>query len=136
LRTRTKLWLVFVLVIGVICALVVTGITQAATYYLTVGELMEKGKQASTIRVKISGNLAGDSVKWDPARMHLQFTLTDENDPQKRIAVIYKGAKPDDFVDGWPVIVEGKMQADGVFAADSLLVKCPSKYEAAKKNGG
>ncbi|GIM44882.1 cytochrome C biogenesis protein CcmE [Collibacillus ludicampi] len=136
MRARTKLIVAFVLVIGVIVSLVVTGITQAATYYMTVGELKAKGEQAAKTRVKLSGNLVGDSVKWDPDHTLLQFSITDEKDPKKKIPVVYKGTKPDDFSNGWPVIVEGKLQTDGTFMADSLLVKCPSKYEAEKKNGG
>ena len=37
------------------------------------------------------------------------------------------------FKDGAMVVVEGKMGPDGIFQADQLLAKCPTKYEAAEE---
>ena len=33
------------------------------------------------------------------------------------------------FQEGNPVVLEGSLNASGVFQAKSLMVKCPSKYE-------
>ena len=40
---------------------------------------------------------------------------------------------PDLFKDGAEVVVEGRLQHDGRFAASNLLAKCPSKFEAAER---
>jgi cytochrome c-type biogenesis protein CcmE len=37
---------------------------------------------------------------------------------------------PDIFKDNVEVVVEGVYDRDGVFAADTLLAKCPSKFES------
>ena len=41
--------------------------------------------------------------------------------------VIYKDAKPQDFERSESLVVTGKSK-DGVFHADQILMKCPSKY--------
>ena len=56
------------------------------------------------------------------------FNMTDG---EATLAVYYRGIIPDTFVDGADVVVEGQLQPDGVFAAHTLLAKCPSKYESA-----
>jgi cytochrome c-type biogenesis protein CcmE len=61
-----------------------------------------------------------------------QFTVTD--DEGAMIPVVYTGAVPDTFQEGADVVVEGRLTPRGVFEADRLLAKCPSKYEA--QSGG
>jgi cytochrome c-type biogenesis protein CcmE len=72
----------------------------------------------------------GRTVEWDPAQERLTFTIRDDQTGQL-LPVIYHGPKPDDFTNDWPVIVSGVLGSDGVFTAEQLLIKCPSKYEAA-----
>jgi cytochrome c-type biogenesis protein CcmE len=45
--------------------------------------------------------------------------------------VVYKGAKPDLLKDEAQAILTGKVGADGIFYASELLLKCPTKYQAA-----
>jgi cytochrome c-type biogenesis protein CcmE len=41
--------------------------------------------------------------------------------------VIYNGAKPQDFEMSEQIVVTGRAE-NGVFKADKILMKCPSKY--------
>jgi len=50
--------------------------------------------------------------------------------------VVYQGVTPDMFQDGGEVVVEGALDEQGVFHANTLLTSCPSKYEAEKEAGG
>jgi cytochrome c-type biogenesis protein CcmE len=60
----------------------------------------------------------------------IQFSLADKERPGETIRVSYSGAVPDSFKPGVEVIVEGSMQApDSIFAAHTLMTKCPSKYK-------
>jgi cytochrome c-type biogenesis protein CcmE len=53
-------------------------------------------------------------------------------DPARaRIKVIYNGAKPDLMRDEAQAIMTGHLGTDGIFYADELLLKCPTKYEEA-----
>jgi cytochrome c-type biogenesis protein CcmE len=47
--------------------------------------------------------------------------------------VVYRGALPDAFKDqpGTEVVAEGRLDGQGIFLAQTLITKCPSKYEAA-----
>jgi cytochrome c-type biogenesis protein CcmE len=42
--------------------------------------------------------------------------------------VVFNGPKPDQMREGADAILEGKYDGQ-VFVADSLLLKCPSRYE-------
>jgi cytochrome c-type biogenesis protein CcmE len=54
------------------------------------------------------------------------------NDPSRqRVQVVYVGPKPDLLRGEAQAIMTGKLGADGVFYADELLLKCPTKYEQA-----
>jgi cytochrome c-type biogenesis protein CcmE len=59
------------------------------------------------------------------------FAVRDRNGPQS-VSVRYAGVVPDPFRDGREVIVNGKLQG-GTFVAerDSLVTKCPSKFQNA-----
>lgn len=129
LSTRTKLIVALILVICVIGLLIRTAVTQASTYYVTVSELYRAGSQAAGEHMTVSGNIVGSSVKWDPSRPLLQFDMQD-NTQGKSLPVVFHGPKPQDFTNGWPVIVTGKLNESGQFEASTLLIKCPSKYES------
>ena len=51
-------------------------------------------------------------------------------DPEAaRLPVVYVGPKPDLLRHEAQAIVTGKLGGDGVFYADELLLKCPTRYE-------
>jgi cytochrome c-type biogenesis protein CcmE len=56
----------------------------------------------------------------------VRFAVTDGT---RSVPVIYAREVPDTFKEEGDVVVEGMLNADGVFAAHHLLAKCPSKYE-------
>jgi len=60
----------------------------------------------------------------------LDFRVADRDNSKASIPVRYSGEVPDPFADGREVIVTGKVE-DGTFAADrdSLITKCPSKFQ-------
>jgi cytochrome c-type biogenesis protein CcmE len=64
----------------------------------------------------------------------LVFRVRDRNGPASApsVPVQYAGAVPDPFRQGREVIVSGSIQ-DGTFIGkrDSLITKCPSKFQAA-----
>ena len=53
------------------------------------------------------------------------------NSNSRRLDVVYVGPKPDLLRDEAQAIMTGKVGQDGVFHADELLLKCPTKYEEA-----
>jgi cytochrome c-type biogenesis protein CcmE len=99
----------------------------STAYYVTISELTEQGP--STRSVRVAGNVIGESIVWEPRDQSLQFQITDEGG---LLPVSYHGSRPDMFRDGAEVVVQGKLSADGVFEARTMLLKCPSKYEEAQ----
>ncbi len=117
---------------GVILALTVgylifSAASGSAAYYVTIEELEARGALSRNVRV--SGNIVGESIVWEPRDMRLTFDMVDEGG---RLSVVYEGPRPDMFLDGAEVVVEGKLTAERTFAARTMLLKCPSKYEEAQ----
>jgi cytochrome c-type biogenesis protein CcmE len=88
----------------------------------------------STSDAKMTGTVVNGSVKR--VGDDLEFAVRDR-DGTKAVNVRYSGVVPDPFRDGREVIVDGKLQ-DGTFVAqrDSLVTKCPSKFQNASGDSG
>jgi len=117
-----------VIVVLALAYLVYGGIQQGATYWVTVGELRRAHSADPPRSVRLGGTVVPGSVAWDASHQHLRFAVTDGVDA---IPVRYSGVVPDIFAEGRQVVVEGRLTSDGVFAATTLLAKCPTKYNPA-----
>ncbi|MFC1988353.1 cytochrome c maturation protein CcmE [Chloroflexota bacterium] len=99
----------------------------AATYYYTVGELMAQGSSVFGENVRVNGMVADGTVEQGSAGSALQFVIIDANG-EESLPVVYKGVVPDTFTVDSEVVVEGSLSSDGIFEANILMAKCPSKY--------
>ena len=70
------------------------------------------------------------TVSKDVATQTLRFHITDGT---VNYPVVFKGLPPDTFTDSVEVVVEGRLQRDGVIHATIVLAKCGSRYEAVPK---
>ena len=120
---RLKFFIGGAIIFVVLAWLIVTNIGGASAQYLSVEELLAQGPSDQMVRV--SGLVLGETIDWDPQRLVLRFEMADESGS---IPVMYEGVRPDMFQDGAQVVVEGKHSSNGMFEANSLLLKCPSKY--------
>jgi cytochrome c-type biogenesis protein CcmE len=116
-----------VLVIGLVIALIVQATMSTGAYYLTVTELDAKGVAMVGERVRVSGAVVEGSEVWEPKEMTLRFSITDVDG--KQLPIVFFGPRPDNFQRAAEAIVEGELLADGSFQANTLLLKCPSRYE-------
>lgn len=92
------------------------------------GEAMK----ATDSDVQIMGAPVAGTMGYDQSSHSLQFALRDPSG--QRLNVIYKGPKPDDLDTAMSKAVgigaTGTYDpAQRVFIAETLLVKCPSKYQ-------
>lgn len=80
--------------------------------------------------VSLAGKVVGP-VRGDAHGAGLRFTLRDVRGTAT-VPVVYKGSLPDLFRVGRDISVRGRL-AGGVFVAetDSMVTKCPSKYQPA-----
>jgi len=110
------------------------GLKGSLVYYLTVGEFLERqGHGDLGENFRINGNVLAGSIVKTPGVIGARFVVTDGS---KQLPVVYTKETPDTFVDGAEVVVEGSLGPDGLFAAHTLLAKCPSKYEAQNRVAG
>ena len=103
--------------------------TGVASYFVTVGELTAQSAVVDGERVRVGGNVEPSSIVTGGVGEPLRFSVTDGT---TTIPVVYDGVTPDIFSDNVQVVVEGTYHAGGTFQADTLLTKCPSKFESAE----
>jgi len=119
---KPKLILGLLLVVASI-AFGVTAFRNSLTPYISFAEARRTGASS-----QVNGTLADPaSVRYDVDKSELAFTLKDDHGAV--MPVVYKGVKPANFEQATSVVAIGTYK-DGRFAADQLLVKCPSKYQA------
>jgi cytochrome c-type biogenesis protein CcmE len=150
---RAKFIIGGLLIVAAIAYLIISSTQASAQYFMTVGELVTKEAVAADQDVRVSGAVIGDSITYDPETLTLSFVVADvpgdnkeieaqgglaavlhaavEDPSRSRMPVVYVGVKPDLLRHEAQAIMTGKMGADGVFYADELLLKCPTKYEEA-----
>ncbi|NJN45023.1 MAG: cytochrome c maturation protein CcmE [Anaerolineae bacterium] len=139
------------LILAAVIYLIVTATSATAQYFYTIDEIMTRGDAIIGQSIRVSGAVDGESIAYDPESLTLKFNVAhvpgdiDEVDDQgglarvlhdavsdptrTRIPVVYVGPKPDLLRHEAQAIMTGKMGNDGVFYADELLLKCPTRYE-------
>ena len=120
----------------VLACLIVWATMTSGAYYLTVNEMTAKGDSIVGERVRMNGLVAANSDSWDEDNHVLRFAVHDENDVEGKgvqLPILFYGPKPDNFHRAASAIIEGELIRDEnsqlVFKADTLLLKCPSRYE-------
>jgi len=114
-------------IVAVVGLLLLTSMRSSTVYYLTVGELKSQVPEIYGERVRVAGHIDRDSVDWVLGSSTLSFDVVEG---KETLPVFYEGIVPDAFAQSETVVVEGEYSPDGVFQADTLVVQCPSKYEA------
>ena len=142
-----------ILILGAVVFLIWSSTAATSEDFLTIDELNAKGVEVANRNLRVSGAVIGDTIKYDAQTLTLTFevahvpgdqaVLEDEGglaealhqaviDPSRnRMTVEYVGPMPDLLRNEAQAIVTGKLGDDGVFYADELLLKCPTKYEEA-----
>jgi len=82
--------------------------------------------QRSARKVQVAGGLVPDSTTYIEDKGMLQFGMVEEDGDT--MTVLYEGVKPGNFEEATQIVAIGTY-SEGVFHANQLLVKCPSKYQ-------
>lgn len=139
--TRKRRRLLFVLLglgaLGGATAMVLAAFNNNLVFFYSPSQLADQ-HVAPGQRVRIGGLVEEHSVSHADHGRQVSFKVTDGN---KDLAVHYDGILPDLFREGQGVVAEGRLAADGTFAASSVLAKHDEKYmppevaDALKKSG-
>ncbi|MCL4459186.1 MAG: cytochrome c maturation protein CcmE [Chloroflexi bacterium] len=111
-----------------IAYLIFTAMRGGTAYYITVSELKSKGHSIYGEPVRLLGRVVDGTIERDAKNLMVKFRVAEGGE---QVPVVYKGVPPDAFTDGADVVLEGKYTASGTFEANTILAKCPSKYEPA-----
>ena len=111
----------------IVAALMVQATMTTGAYYMTVDEINRAGAGLVGERVRVSGSVVDGSEDWTPQTITLRFKIAGEDGAQ--LPIVFYGPRPDNFQRAASAIVEGELLPDGSFQAESLLLKCPSRYE-------
>lgn len=150
---RSKFLVGGLLILAAVVYLIVSSTSAGAQYFFTVDELFAEGDAVVGTPARVSGAVIGDTIEYDAETLTLRFTvahmpadndiLEDEgglamalnqavNDPTRnKMQVVYYGVKPDLLQNEAQAIMTGKLGEDGVFVAEELLLKCPTRYDEA-----
>lgn len=144
-RERTKFLIGGLLILAAVVYLVINATTSSTQYFISVDELVN---DASFIgeNVRISGAVIGETIEYDSENLVIDFVIaniTEEstnlaenlylavNNPSAtRLQVhIENEVMPDLLQHEAQAIVSGRLSEDGIFYANELLLKCPSRYD-------
>ena len=130
-RRKRRLPISFVLggvaILGAVIYLIFANTQASAVYYMTVSEL-KSCKVCATQSVRVAGDVQAGTIMYDNSRSEVRFVI---NDGSHSLPVVYSGIIPDIFRPGVTVVVEGHYTGQGPFQAQTLLTKCPSKFQSA-----
>lgn len=150
---RSKFIIGGLLILAAVAYLIVSSTQASAEYFMTVDELNAEGPAVVGKSLRVSGAVIGDTIQYDPQTLELTFEVAHVpgdnaeieaqgglaevlhvavTDPSRaRVKVTYTGPMPDLMRDEAQAIMTGHVEGDGIFYADELLLKCPTKYEEA-----
>lgn len=132
-NVNLKITIGALVVVIAIFYLIFAGFNSAqAAYYLKVNEALN-GQIDMNKYYRIEGKIDVTNAKFDGNSnpVVLKFQIYDADSADKKLTVIYNDVKPDNFNEATSAVVEGKFNIDGTFHAETLSLKCPSKYEQA-----
>ncbi len=110
-------------VLGLAVGLVLYALSDSIVFFYSPTDVVEK-KIPPGQRFRLGGLVEVGSVQRGESTK-VRFAVTDTN---KSITVVYDGILPDLFREGQGVVTEGRLNAEGLFVADSVLAKHDENY--------
>jgi cytochrome c-type biogenesis protein CcmE len=126
---RWGLLLGVAIVVGVIAYLAFSSVGNALVYYVTPTELLARDDPSGET-VRLGGLVKPGSIQGEAP--DLTFILTDGT---TEITVRALAAPTRSFREGVGAVVEGQLDADGLFEANEVIVKHDENYVAPSEGG-
>lgn len=100
------------------------GLADRAAYFRTPQDIAA-GRAAVGEPIRLGGMVREGSIAKQPDGVSVHFVVTDG---PASVPVRFRGIVPDLFKEGSGVVAEGRLAADGVFVADTILAKHDERY--------
>ena len=123
---RTRRFLIGgVIILAALSYMIYGGMQQAIVYFVTPSELKAKEQSSADKFLRMGGMVVKGSLQKDLKELTYKFELTDGS---ATFPVFFKGVPPDLFTEGKGAVVEGRIGADGVFQATTIMAKHAEEY--------
>lgn len=130
--------------LGAVGILIFSGMLTGTRYFISIDDLMTNAAYLNQ-SVRITGAVVGSSIDYDSKTLDLNFTVANipvettdlalvlhtavEDETATRLNIRMKNQViPDLLQNEAQAILTGYLGEDGYFYADSLLLKCPSRF--------
>ncbi|MGI9119994.1 MAG: cytochrome c maturation protein CcmE [Acidimicrobiales bacterium] len=123
-RSRLRLGIVIAVVCGALVFLLLQGLGNATTYFRNADEALAQRQELGTSRFRLQGTVVPGSVRQtsDDVAFNVEYHCA-------VVPVRHRGAPPELFADGIPVVLEGGFtKGTDTFASDRILVRHTSEY--------
>lgn len=144
--TKWGFWVGLALIVGAIVFLILGNTIGGAQYFITVESLMANPSEHVGKTIRVSGAVVGETIRYDSQNLTIAFSIAHipqdapnigqalfiaANDPRAVRLPVYieNTVKPDLLRHEAQAIITGKLGEDGMFYANELLLKCPSRFE-------
>lgn len=117
-----------IVVVAAFAYLLSGGISENLVYFLTPAELEARGTSVVDQPIRLGGQVAPGTVRWDADALDLRFMLQDPEGGE--VEVHAQKAPPQMFREGMGVVVEGRLTRAGIFESTNLMVKHSNEYRA------
>lgn len=124
---KLRIGLSFGIVSVLLVWLTLSGFNENMQYYASVSEVKAMGKEVLNKGLRVKGYVVPGSIVRHPNSLEMTFVIEEDGE---RMEVHYARELPDTFKDGSEVLVEGTYAPAGYFEAETIMAKCPSKYES------
>ncbi|MHB8841328.1 MAG: cytochrome c maturation protein CcmE [Candidatus Aquicultor sp.] len=134
-KSKTRLLIVTGILLVVIGVMIWQSLGSGASvsYYKAIAEVTRDSSFVGK-NINVGGQVKEGSVV---TKGHTcTFTIFDQNNKNLEMTVEYSKQLPSTFGPGINVVAEGKLLSKGKIVANSVITKCPSKYDKEKKPGG
>lgn len=125
-RARTRLIVVTVAILALVGVLIWRN-SGSSSVYKTPSEILSEASSLTGRSVRVAGFVVPGSIKREAAGT--SFRVGDPDKKDVTLAVFYTGTVPGTFKDEADVVVDGELGADGKVSSDTMITKCPTKFE-------
>jgi cytochrome c-type biogenesis protein CcmE len=112
-------------IVGALFYIMYGGMQEAMVYFKLPSELKADDGNTRDKLLRMGGMVVKGSLQADVKNLTYRFDLSDG---MASIPVLFKGIPPDLFTEGKGAVVEGRIGADGVFRATTIMAKHAEEY--------
>jgi len=112
-------------ILAALAYIIYGGMQEAIVYFVTPSELKAKETTSTDKFLRMGGMVVRGSLQKDIKNLTYRFEITDG---ATSVPVFFRGVPPDLFAEGKGAVVEGRISADGVFQATTIMAKHAEEY--------